>query len=564
MNEHDVVSIGSFLVREPLFQGLTRDEYRWVADRCKIVSFTQGSVILEEGTEADAFYIVYSGKVSKFFVEENEEEVVSILSLGEHFGDDTLIKGDEEPYTVRAQEDVKVLKIDEDDFYEILDEFPQIEKRLKTTSKSREATERYTTGWLHPDEVIQFAVRRHFFFLLRALILPSLFLGISLAVSLYFYLIGNENIEWMLYLSLLLSFGGFLWLIWRTLDWRNDYFLVTNERVVHLEKVIAFYDSRVEAPLSSIIAVDVLRSFFGQIFDYGDVSVRSYMGNIVMNGVNQPRQFATVVNSYKNKVIQIDQERNQEQVNKALQEGLVRKKQEPTWDTLSFPEQAASPAPKTILKRDLAKSANTLLRMRWEDGGTVTYRRHWYILAGKIWWQIIAILLMSWLEAWLVSQDFQRNIACAAGGIVVLVLFGIMVYRTWDWINDIFQLTDTQIIDIDKKPLGAEGKKTANLDSPDFRIEHVRPSFIANVLNFGNVVVYIGQTPFNIEGVYNPDQVHQEVAMRRFTLLHKKRQSEEKTSQERMLDWFSAYRDLVEENGQDLSPEEDESENRNA
>lgn len=558
MNGQDLVSIGSFLVGEPLFQGLTRDEYRWVAERCQIESFSQGSKIIEEGFEAKAFYIVYSGKVNLLFTEDGEEEIVSILNPGEHFGDETLIKGKEEPYTVRALEDAKLLKIAEDDFYDIMDEFPQIEKRLKTTSKSRETTARYASGWLQPDEVIEFAVRRHFLFLLKALILPSFFIGIFLAVSFYIYYLDDERIDQFFYISLGISFIGLFWLLWRILDWRNDYFIVTSERIVHQEKVIAFYDSRVEAPLSSIIAVDVTRSFFGQIFDYGDVSVRSYMGNILMSGVNEPRQYAAVVNNYKNKVIRISQGRSQELVNKALQEGFVRKKQEPAWDTIPFPEQDTPPTPKTIIKRDLAKSAGTLLRMRWEEGGTITYRRHWYNLVGKIWWQIVLILLTTVLSTWLTNMGFQPGIACSAGMLVVLILFGIMVYRIWDWINDIFQLTDTQIIDIDKKPLGAEGKKTANLDSPDFRIEHVRPSFIANLLNFGNVVVYIGQTPFNIEGVYNPDHVHQEVAMRRFSLLHNKRQVEEKSSQEKMVDWFSAYHDMLDDDNQEPDPDEDE------
>lgn len=560
MDEQEIVAIGTFLLREPLFQGLTPGEYRRVAEHCQIVSCPKDTVILSEGTEADAFYIVYTGQVNTLFSEEGEEEMVAILNPGEHFGDETLIKGYEEPYTVRALEDASLLKIAEDDFYDILDEFPQIEKRLTTTSKSRETAARYTAGWLQPGEVIELAVRRHFLFLLKALILPSLYMGVTLAISSYLYTTGNESTLWIFYVALFVTFIGLLWFIWRLLDWRNDYFIVTNERVVHMEKVIAFYDSRLEAPLSSIIAVDVNRSFFGQIFDYGDVSVRSYMGNILMRGVNKPRQYATIVNSYKNKVIQMSQERNQEVVNKALQEGFDRRNQEPTWDTIPFPKQPESPAPKTVLQRSVSKSASTFLRMRWEEGGIITYRRHWYNLAGKIWWQIVLILLMTWLASWLTARGVQPTLACSVGTLVVVSLFGIMVYRTWDWINDIFQLTETQIIDIDKKPLGAEGKKTANLDSPDFRIEHVRPSLIANLLNFGNVVVYIGQTPFNIEGVYNPDQVHQEVAMRRYSLLHNRKQAEEKTSQDKMLDWFTAYHDMNNGEDQDLFFDEEEPE----
>jgi len=556
-----IVEIGHFLVREPLFQGLTRDQYRWVAERCQMVSFPPGEVIISEDTEADAFYIIYSGKVHTLFTEDGEEEIVSILNPGEYFGDETLLFDYLEPYTVRTIDETRVLKIEEEEFYQIIDQFPQVEKRLKATTKSREAADRYAEDWLQPDEVIQFAVRRHPFFLFKSLIIPSIFLGISIAVALYFYSVNSLYFRWFFYFSILMVVFGILWLLWRSLDWRNDYFIVTSERVVHMEKVIGFYNSRVEAPLSSIIAVDVIRSLLGQILDFGDVSVRSYMGNLLMNGVNQPSIYAKFVNDYKNKVMKIDQEKNLEMVNKSLREGFERRSQEPTWDSIPIPEQTAKPRPtaKTFIQRDLVKSARTIGMMRWERDGIITYRRHWYSLIGKIWWQIVLILLISAVSSWLAANGFQVNIACSFSGFLILILFLMMVYRIWDWVNDIFQLTDTQIVDIDKKPLGAEGRKTASLDSPDFRIEHVRPSFIANLLNFGDVVVYIGQTPFNLNGVYNPDQVHQEVAMRRFSLIHKKRQDEDKRNQEKMLDWLTAYHDFVDENGEEYPPVEPES-----
>jgi hypothetical protein len=129
--------------------------------------------------------------------------------------------------------------------------------------------------------------------------------------------------------------------------------------------------------------------------------------------------------------------------------------------------------------------------------------------------------------------------SCGLSALFFLVL-GVFVYRAWDWHNDIFRLTPTQILDIEKKPLGAESKKTANLDAPDLRIEHIRPSFLANVLNFGIVTVYIGQTPFNLEGVYDPDQVHQEIASKREALVYKKRQDEESRERDRMLQYLVA------------------------
>jgi hypothetical protein len=179
--------------------------------------------------------------------------------------------------------------------------------------------------------------------------------------------------------------------------------------------------------------------------------------------------------------------------------------------------------------------------MRFEVGDVITYRRHWYNLIARTWGIILLMILVVGLTAWLTANAMPPLVGCSLSGLAELLLIGTLIYNVWDWANDIFQLTRTQIIDIDKKPLGEEKKKTAPLDAPDMRIEHVRPNLIANILNFGNVLVYVGQTPFNLEGVFNPDQVHQEVAARREALLYQKTQSTESRERERLLNYMTAF-----------------------
>ena len=48
--------------------------------------------------------------------------------------------------------------------------------------------------------------------------------------------------------SLLLGLPALGWIAWTYLDWTNDLYIVTNQRVVYVEKVIGIYDSREEAP----------------------------------------------------------------------------------------------------------------------------------------------------------------------------------------------------------------------------------------------------------------------------------------------------------------------------
>ena len=60
-----------------------------------------------------------------------------------------------------------------------------------------------------------------------------------------------------------------------------------------------------------------------------------------------------------------------------------------------------------------------------------------------------------------VTTMWAVQIWCIA---TILLLFG-WFYGYVDWRNDIYQLTDNMIIDIYKKPLGEETKKTASIDN---------------------------------------------------------------------------------------------------
>jgi hypothetical protein len=50
-------------------------------------------------------------------------------------------------------------------------------------------------------------------------------------------------------------------------------------------------------------------------------------------------------------------------------------------------------------------------------------------------------------------------------------------------------------------------------------------------------------------GVYNPDQVHQDVATYREAVNQRKKKKEDEREQDRIVNWFSAYHDFHDEEG---------------
>ena len=92
-------------------------------------------------------------------------------------------------------------------------------------------------------------------------------------------------------------------------------------------------------------------------------------------------------------------------------------------------------------------------------------------------------------------------------------------------------------------------------------LEHTRDGIIQLIFNYGNVIINVGQTQFDFRGVFNPDQVHQDVSDYIEARTRKKRESEAAREREQMVEWLSTYRrqaqildELNQDNDWDLFP----------
>lgn len=544
MDESEVRLRVAFLAREPLFHGLNEDQLKEIAEKIERKPYAVDDILLqEEDGEQRFFFLVFSGKVALLSQKGDEQQQVGLLLRGSFYGQDSLLYDQVQPYSAQVVEDCQLLVFPPDVFGEVLEQYPEIRKRLLTTAHGRKVGEKVSKKWTQPDETTLLVFRKHVVFLFLTLLPP--FLLIPLAAFLLVYAFSSD-IFLLKLLSYLLIAASVLGMLWRGIDWGNDYYIVTTRRVLWLEKVIALYDSRTEAPLSSVISCDVRRSFWGQVFDYGDVDVRTYYGTIKLHNTERPYEISEYIDRYKGRVTRLDDEKERKEIRQAIKDAVEKKAK----GHEAFHEQGFI-QPKGLSpqasRANLVISLKNMFKMRFEEGEVITYRKHWYALVGKIWWRALMIGVVI-AGAVTLSRNGAPGFFIALLALAAVLLLGWpVVYRIWDWHNDIFQLTSTQVVDIEKKPLGEERKKTANLDAPDIRVEHDRPNLLATIFNFGNVTVFIGQTPFNIEGVLDPDQVHQEIANRREAIISRRRKDEEIREKERMVKWLMAYHDEVDQ-----------------
>jgi CRP-like cAMP-binding protein len=114
------------LRRVSLFTDCTDEELRRIADISKVVETPAGTVLTEVGTPGDSFFFVIDGRVSV----ETQVGVGDPLHPGDFFGEMSLLDGEPRSATITATTDVRLLIVDRLHFSRLLNEAPDLVRRI--------------------------------------------------------------------------------------------------------------------------------------------------------------------------------------------------------------------------------------------------------------------------------------------------------------------------------------------------------------------------------------------------------------------------------------------------
>lgn len=117
-----------FLKSAPLFAGLDSEELAALAEVAFEQEYKSGEVIFEHNRIPKHLYVIVKGKVEVYYRSGEAERLIAVLGAEENFGEMALLDDEPRPRSasVRAVEPTLVLKIDRDNFRELILERPQI------------------------------------------------------------------------------------------------------------------------------------------------------------------------------------------------------------------------------------------------------------------------------------------------------------------------------------------------------------------------------------------------------------------------------------------------------
>ncbi len=531
----------AFLGQVEIFSDLDQAELAELAQIVVEYEFDQGAVIAYQRDIAERFIIVREGRLFGSSVDQRGV----VRHSQSYFPKDYLLEGclftsQTHQATLKAATDGKLLCIEREKFLDVLDNNPYMADFLRLSDETADlaaltniepAGKRAAELDMLPQERIRYLERRSVWRLVLQVLGPILlFLVWVLFASLAFEVNGLQAV-----LAIALPGAAvFLYGVWRTMDWANDYFVITDKQIIHHEYNLRGFQVRIDKiPIDQVQSVEIEKpSLLATILQIGTATITTAAQHSTMrfDNIDNPRQVLKVINELREQSKSIGEGQAQADMRVALEEHFqvepalrpVEKDEEEDEDLL-YDEMP------TVMERfadgliALVQGVGRIAGTRIEDGDVITYRKHPFTLLGRTWWIILLSLALFALMIW-VNAGLIRNILL----VLWLGSIGWFGWRFLDWRNDLFQLTDLYVFDIDRLPLGfGESKKQAELVNIQ-NVNAERPGFLATLLNFGNVYIETAGASADIifERVANPTQVQNDVFRRRESLRQKQADTE--------------------------------------
>lgn len=557
----------------PLFSQLDAEALAHIAPLFHRVSYRLGDVIFVQGDPGDKFYVLTAGILRVRHVDaRGRERVLDYFQPPRFFGETSLIAGIQHDTTLDVfSEAAELLTLPKNEFDALVNEHPEINAHLNIRLDVQQKLASRNFKWLSEGEIVVVNTRRHLYALVTMLRFPAIIAvalliiaGLASAINAVsagaFVFLPQVSIAFFVFFVVwtVLLFG------WNIIDWSNDYFIVTNKRVIHIEKMIWFFEEREEAPIEQV--ADVQESALGvmaRLLGFSDVRVETAGHKIDIDFTFAPRRKQIRKNIFE----QIDRVRShaqsarREQIRAGIREDLQKylspagtaPQTAPAGPATASPPDNVPTSTRQQRRTSLSKRLNELFGLRIEEQGNITWRKHWFILFARIskpivaWIIVLASGALFFVVPWNPTtwQPFLVSVA------IWFIVFTLVCFWIWyqyeDWRNDIYLVTAERILDIERSPFRLNERTVETTLDRVQNVSYNKPNLLANLFNFGDLIIETagGQGQLIFKSVSNPQAASQEIFRRR-TASHEQ-QEQEQLSRERseFLDWFMEYHRFV-------------------
>lgn len=591
------------LSREQLFAKLEDDHWEELASVAGWEHIPANLDVTRQGQQGTKLYVLAAGRaLVRATDEKGRERPRHTITVGQDdvYGLKALVAGDRHTATVRSivqpgngtgqppLDGSDWLTLQHDDVLYLLHSRPDLwrDTPLWQTIMVKPKQKRFR--WQGDEEEILLVTRRHGIYLVMR-ILGILLLALAI-VGILWVLLEFLPIGPMTLLTGFLVFSAVFLPVfaWYVVDYFNDYYVITNQRILRHDRVLLIYENQLEAPIERIQDVSRRSSLIAKIFNYGWMNIsQAGAGSIAFDMVPNPEKVEALIRQLQSEVRASTQAEQRENLRnkllsslkmrlipaipgRSLPEGTKLPVRKSPWQRLweavlapvSFFWQALISLPENLYllflqllprraREQTIKERQARKRKRaTEFQDQIVYRKHIFFLVKTV---IIPLgFVVGTIGLWVFTDFTIRGLpgvlSVVYAGLLALALFWLW-YRWENWRNDRYVITKTHIYYIYALPLGLSERRRQTEWSKVQNANYVIPSFWANLFNWGDVTVETASVEGTLvfEKIPNPRQVQQLIVNRIAQARQQQEQRERERRQADLSETLQIYDEVLKE-----------------
>ena len=567
-----MAEIVKHLAKVGLFKGLNESVIAEIVLKRTVMEANAGELIVERGGVDTSLYIVVAGRLVVRYATEKYVDKPRVVAVGGMANEVSFMTGSQNYETLEALQSLKMWVIKREDFQAYLTAHPDIAAMLDPGAEIKKILDDQDQHkWLQDGEVMLVFRRKHPWTFIHASwlgwVVLMLLIGTNVGTrffGIYDQLMSaqwrGQSLAFLVWVILVVMVV--VYLIWHLYDWYNDFYAVTDRRVIHREEVKWVSSVLNEAPIEKVQNVTVnRRTLISAFLDMGDVEMDQVGTDIkvVFAHIRSPEAIAAQVTAQQHRLSitakASDREKRREQIRKQIE-----LKDRP--GDLPAPPKAKMNVRRkpwdVILDRVLARGikqwlGSVLPVSRLVIGDDIVYRKHLLDLVTKaiVPFTVFAVFSLVLGYAWffvplLRGFLFAQPMVFLVGAIwLVLLIWSGYLYE--DWRNDFFVLGKDKLIDIDRKPFGISSqRREANFDKVQ-NITTKSTGTLNQIFRIGDVIIATGAAGSELiwQRVANPELIQKEISARIENLKKKKEEDRVADEYQRWAEWLGIYDELA-------------------
>jgi hypothetical protein len=386
-----------------------------------------------------------------------------------------------------------------------------------------------------------FFTREHWWGLLRRMFFPL----IALAGIIALLIVIQQSLPTLLGLGVFvgaLILGGIVGYVY--VDWRNDYWVVTNKRIVHVDELVFIRKKRDETPLPSVTQVQYERhGIAAAILDFGDLEVETFTGNIGMRDMPSPMHIKAEIQEEVEKL----QARERAAGRKGIRDDLEKRIISNELVEITPEQQQEETPPRPAISFGLFRYF--FPKLVDVQGDAIIWRKHWIVLWRREWIStlLLALAVLALLNWYNGAPPFGTLLEDNAWWIWPFILGALGAWWWWvfeDWRNDEYLLTGNRVIEINRTPfsLNERRRESPLSDFQSTELKIVGPW--QKLFRYGTLIVKLPGAQVEFKDIVDPAGAQTQITKRLNAFNELKSEKEAQARRNELTDWFAAYDEI--------------------